>query len=240
VAVHDVVEQTVHQVADALRREVRAGVPALDDLADVKAVVLADGDQRARQDEGGELAGGELAGRPVEPRAVGGEEQVRAVAVDLRPFPVHEGVLDRHRVQPELLLQDRQVTVVRVAQVEPDQGPVVFQVIADPLDREALIDELAVPVEPRACLAPRRGVMADAVGGDRLGVVAMKGGVPQRAAAELAAKRPAADVGFSHEIPLVLVPDQGSHPRRAGRAQTRRVTELSLPRTVSRDCAGRQ
>jgi hypothetical protein len=86
---------------------------------------------------------------------------VRAVTVDLRPLPVDQGVLDRHGVQAELFLQHREVVVVRVAQVEPDRGPRVGEVLADPLDGEALLDEPPVPVEPRPCLAPRRGVMTD-------------------------------------------------------------------------------
>ena len=115
VAVHDEVEQPVQQVADAVMGEVEVGVPALDDLADVQAVVLADGDQRVRQHERGDLAGGELPGGLIQPGAVGGHEQVRVVPVDLGPLPVEQRVLDGHRVQPELLLQHREVGAVRVA-----------------------------------------------------------------------------------------------------------------------------
>ncbi len=66
VAVHDVVEQPVQQVADAVLGQVGARVPAGDDGADVEPVVLADGDQGALGDEHGELAGGQLAGAAVQ------------------------------------------------------------------------------------------------------------------------------------------------------------------------------
>ena len=210
-AVHDVVEQAVQQVADAVHGEIGAGVPVVDDLADVQAVVLADGDQRARQDERGDLTGGEFSGRRVKPGAVRREEQVRAVAVDLRPFPVDQGVLDGHRVQPELFLQHREVVVIGVAQVEPDHGPRVGQVIADLLDGEALGNELPVLVEASPRLAPGRGVLADGVGGDRLGVIAVKGGVPGRPAAKPSANRPAGGIGLGHEGPLGPAAGQGSH-----------------------------
>ena len=82
-------------------------------------------------------------------------------------------------------------------------APGVAEVVADPLDGEALLDEPPVPVEPRPRLAPRRRVMADGVGGDRLGVTAVKGGVPGGRGAQLPAKRPVAGVGFCHEIPSV-------------------------------------
>jgi len=209
VAVHDEVEQPVQQVADAVMGEVEVGVPALDDLADVQAVVLADGDQRVRQHERGDLAGGELPGGLIQPGAVGGHEQVRVVPVDLGPLPVEQRVLDGHRVQPELLLQHREVGAVRVAQVEPDGRRAVGQVVADPLDGKALPDEAPVPVQPGPRLAPGGGVTADGLGGHRSGIAAVERGVPRRVAAELATERTAAgvglraaSVGFSHHGPL--------------------------------------
>jgi len=41
VAIHEVVEQPVQQVADTESGEIRAGVPAFDDRADIQPVVLA-------------------------------------------------------------------------------------------------------------------------------------------------------------------------------------------------------
>ena len=49
-----------------------------------KLLALADGDQRPARDECGDLVGGQLAGGRVEPRRVGGQEQVRGVVVELR------------------------------------------------------------------------------------------------------------------------------------------------------------
>ena len=72
-------------------------------------------------DEGGELAGGQLAGAGVEPGRVGGQEQVAGVAVELGPLVLVHGVLDGQRVQPELLAQHGEVVAVGVAQVQPDR-----------------------------------------------------------------------------------------------------------------------
>jgi hypothetical protein len=59
VAIYDVVEQSVQQVADAESGEIGVRVPAFDNGADIQSVILADGDQRPRGDEGGELAAGQ-------------------------------------------------------------------------------------------------------------------------------------------------------------------------------------
>ena len=56
----------------------------------------------------------------IQARAVGGQEQVAAVAVQLGPLVLVYGVLDGQRMQPELVTQHRQVVAVGVAQVEPD------------------------------------------------------------------------------------------------------------------------
>ena len=61
-AIDDVVQQPVQQVADPEPGQVGVLVPALDGRADVQAVVLADGDQRLAGDEGRELTCGQLAG----------------------------------------------------------------------------------------------------------------------------------------------------------------------------------
>ena len=185
------------QKADAVPGQVGAGIPALDDLADVQAVVLADGDQRLRQDEHRQLAGGELAGRGVEPRGVDGHEQVRVVPVDLRSLPVEQRVLDLVGVQAELVLQHQEVVAVRVAQVEPDRGRAVGQVVADPLDREALVDEPAFPVEPGARLAPGLRDLADrGLRPRRAGRGRGRCAPPRRRAAELAAERAVRGAGL--------------------------------------------
>ena len=173
-AVHDVVEQPVQQVTDAELGQVGAGVPALHHRTDVQTVVLADGDQRLGRDERGEFAGGQLAGGGVELRAVGGQEQVAAVAVELWTLALVARVLDGQRVQAELLAQHSQVVLVGIAQVEPDRDALVVQVVADISDREALEFELPVPVEPGACLALGRADLADGGGRHRLRVVAVE------------------------------------------------------------------
>ena len=114
--------------------EVGVVVPALDQVVDVEAVVLADGDQRLRRDERGDLAGGQLAGRVSSSRdAVGGQEQVRrgsgrASAADGRG----RASSTASGCRPNSSLQHREVAAVRVAQVEPDDCRAVGQVVADP------------------------------------------------------------------------------------------------------------
>jgi hypothetical protein len=89
----------MQQVADPGSGQVRAGVPVVEHRADVQPVVLADGDQRPRRDEGAQLAGGQLARSAVELDPVGEQEQVAAVPVELRALVVVDGVLDGYRVQ---------------------------------------------------------------------------------------------------------------------------------------------
>jgi hypothetical protein len=159
--IDDVVQQPVQQVADAEFGEVGAFVPALDDRVDVQPVVLADGDQRLAGDEGRDLAGAQLAGAGVQPRPVGGQEQVAAVAVKLGPLAVAQRGLDGQRVQAELLAQHGEVVAVGVTQVQPDGDGLISQVFADVGDRESLKLELPVPVQPRARLAPGRADLTD-------------------------------------------------------------------------------
>ena len=57
------------------------------DGADVQPIVLkTDGDQRPPGDERGEFAGGQLTRIGIQPRAVGGQEEVAPVAVHLGPL----------------------------------------------------------------------------------------------------------------------------------------------------------
>ena len=140
----------------SVHSEVGAVVPALDQVVDVEAVVLADGDEGLGGDEGGELAADQLRRRPVEPHGVGGEEQVIGVPVQFGPLMALDGVLDRERVQPELLGQDGQVSVVGVVQVEPDRHPLLPEELTDLGDSEALHLQRSVAVEPRARFPSRR------------------------------------------------------------------------------------
>ncbi len=69
-----------------------------------------------------ELAGAELAGLVVQVHRVGGEEQVPLIPVELGALVLMLGVLDRERVQAELLAEHREIVVVRVQQIEPDDS----------------------------------------------------------------------------------------------------------------------
>ena len=174
-AIHDVVEQPVEQVADAEFREIGVGVPVIHDGADVQPIILTDGDQRPPGNERGEFAGGQLTRIGIQPRAVGGQEEVAPVALHLGPLVLVHGVLHGQRMQPEFVTQNRQVVTVGITQVKPEGDRLVGQVIADLGDRETLTLERSVPVEPRACLAPGRGHGADGGGGHRVGITAVEG-----------------------------------------------------------------
>ena len=74
-----------------------------------------------------------------------------AVAVKLGALMLLLGILHSQRVQPELIAQHGEVTVVRVTQVEPDGDRLIGEVITDLGNREALKLKPAVPVQP-ACV----------------------------------------------------------------------------------------
>jgi serine phosphatase RsbU (regulator of sigma subunit) len=197
VPVHHVVKQPVQQVADAGVGEVRAGVPLVDDGPDVQSVVLADGDEGPLRDERGQLAEAQLSRRVVEAGAVRGQEQMSAVPVELRPFVRDDGVLDGHGVQPEFLLQHREVMAIGVAQVEPDEGGLIGgQVLADVLRRESLRRERAALVQASAGLALRRTAGAQGGGGDRVRVPAVEGHGRRPLGANRTAGRPEGAIGL--------------------------------------------
>jgi hypothetical protein len=99
-AIDDVIQQPVQQIADFESGEVGVLVPALNDCADVQPIAFADGDQRLTGNEGRELTGGQLAGAGVEPGCVGGQEQVAGVAVELGPLAVVQRVFDGSGCRP--------------------------------------------------------------------------------------------------------------------------------------------
>ena len=78
------------------------------------------------------------------------------VTVQFGPLVTLDGVLDRERVQPELLGQDGQLSVVGIVQVEPDRHPLLPEELADLGDGEALHLQRSVAVEPRARFTSRR------------------------------------------------------------------------------------
>jgi len=105
---------------------------------------------------------------PASSRAVGAQEQVAAVTVELGPLAAAQGSLDGQRMQAELLAQHGEVVVVGIEQVQPDGDRDIGQVIADVGDREALELEPPAAVQPRARLAPGRADLADSGRGPHL------------------------------------------------------------------------
>src|SRR5262249_27468125 len=138
-------------------------------------------------DEGGELAGHTLTRAGVELGRVRGQEQMAGVAVKLGPLAVVQRVLDRQRVQPELLAEHTEIVAVRVAQVEPDGDRLIGQVIADVGDREALERQPPVPVQPGTRLAPGGADLAERGRRHRLRITAAEGLTGPRPGTEHAA-----------------------------------------------------
>jgi hypothetical protein len=120
----------------------------------------ADGDERPWGGEGGQLAGGEPAGGRVQADGVRGEEVVVLVAVQLGPLMLLDGVLDRQRMQPELLRDDLQVGMVGLAQVQPHHRAGLLEVVGDLSGREVLGLQHPLAVQPgmahTSSLSPRR------------------------------------------------------------------------------------
>jgi hypothetical protein len=138
-AVHDLVQQAVQQRRHAVLLDVAIGVPALDDAVGPEPVFFPDRDQRTRQDERGNLALPQVRGALLEVDGVRGEERAVAVAVQLRAFVPAGRVLDRVRVQAQLVGDHQERLVVRVAEVRPHHAVLVFQVVGHLLDGETLV-----------------------------------------------------------------------------------------------------
>jgi hypothetical protein len=124
-----------------------------DDPVDVERR-LADRDDRARRDERAQLRDAQVQ-VGLDRHGVDVDEQVGGVAVELGPLVVLDGVLDRQRVQVELLDHDAEVGGVRVVEVQPHDGVRVrVEVLPDPLGGEPLGHEPPRPVQPGAGGAP--------------------------------------------------------------------------------------
>ena len=126
-------------------------------------VVVADGDDAARQDEGRDLRELEpgckdLVGfhgpvaRVVELGRVHADEGVVRVHRRLGAAGVLDDVLDGVRVEAELLGELLEDAVVRFEDVDPDQGVLLLEVLRDLVEGEVLVGDLA--------LAPQHGVDA--------------------------------------------------------------------------------
>ena len=149
-AVDDHVEQPPQQEADAVLCQLCVVVPAGDDRVDRVARRLAHGDQVALGGEDRELVGLQRAGLVVERHVVHRDEDVVVVVVELRPLPLRRGILDRQRVEAELLRDQREVVLLRRLEVEPDDAVAILEVVGDLRGVEVLVDALAVAVQPRA------------------------------------------------------------------------------------------
>ena len=91
----------------------------------------------------------------LELRGVDGEEGVLGVPGRLGPLAGGDGVLDGVRVEPELRGQRAQTGVVRLAEVDPDERVLALQELGHVLEREVLVDDLAV-LPPAGGDAPGR------------------------------------------------------------------------------------
>ena len=82
------------------------------------------------------------------------------VAVQLGPLVPLDGVLDRQGVQPELLRDDRQILLVGLTQVQPDDRGRLLEVVGDLGGREVLGLQHPIAVQPgmahTSSLSPRR------------------------------------------------------------------------------------
>ena len=157
VAVHDVVEQPVQQVADAGVGQVGAVVPVVEHGADVQAVVLADGDQRPRRDERGQLAGGQLAGRR---RPGARRRRAGTGGCGSGPAWAARGTCTASSTasgcSPNSALSTARSSrsgLCRSSQTTADSSA---RPVADVSDREALALQLAAPVQPGPGLAAGR------------------------------------------------------------------------------------
>jgi hypothetical protein len=152
VAVHHGVEQAVGEGADLVAAVDQPGVevPVRDQGVDVE-VVLADRDERPGGDEDADLAGGWRVAALVDGDGVHAGEQVGAVAVNLGPLVRADGILDGEGMEAELLGDDLEVSLGGLVEVQPrDRALVGSEALAELLRREALVEQLAAPVETRA------------------------------------------------------------------------------------------
>ena len=146
------VDRKIDQAVDKRPRSVgeqgRRRVPPLEHLLHRQATGLADRDEGLRQHEGRDLTGVHGAGLLLDPHGVEVEEHVVGVAVELWALMLGGGVLDRQRVQAELLAEHGEVVHVGLVQVQPHHRAGGAHVVADLGHREALAHEL--PVLPQA------------------------------------------------------------------------------------------
>jgi hypothetical protein len=145
-SVHHVVQQSMQEEGHTMGGQVGPGVPAVQDLGDVEPVVLADGDQCTRGQEGGQLAGDQLSGAGVEADGVRGQERVVGVTVQLGPLVRVDGVFDRQGVQLELAGDQRPLIGLGCYEVDPDHRARFPEVFGDLVGVEVGVGEDTVSV----------------------------------------------------------------------------------------------
>jgi hypothetical protein len=150
VPVDDDIEQAPQQEADTVLGEVGVVVPAPDERVDRQVRRLANGDEVPLRREDSELGGDQLPRVMVEADGVQRDEDVVVVMVELGALPLVQCVLDRERVEAELLGDDRELFLGRLADVHPDDRVGLFEVVGDDGRVEVLVGARAVAVEPRA------------------------------------------------------------------------------------------
>ena len=143
-AVDDDVEQPVHQGQDAVLEQRAVLMPAGDDRVHVELAGVADGDQRVADDERRHPGQREVGAVLGQLRGVGGDEGVVCVPRHLRAFVRADRVLDRVRVQRQLVGQRLQTFVVGGLDVHPDQVLLLAQLVRQLVEREILLDDLAL------------------------------------------------------------------------------------------------
>lgn len=156
VAVHDVVQQPVHQEPHPALGELGCGVPPPYDLFDVEVLVFADGDQSPRGNERGHLVLIEHPGAGVQAHSVGGQERVGVVAVELGPLVLMDRVLHRELMQAQLLADGRQVFRSRGTHVQPHCRGRITQIVRNFRRREVLGFQDTVAVQTSARHTRRR------------------------------------------------------------------------------------
>jgi hypothetical protein len=148
VPVDDVVEQAVQQQGDPVCCRSRRTVPAGNQLVEVERGVLTDGDQRLRREDDRELAHRQSRAVRGDGDRVDTEEVMGAVAVEFRPLSLVQRVLESQLMETEFLADRRELGTVRAVQVQPHDRRRIRQMPGDVADREVLLDQGAVAVQP--------------------------------------------------------------------------------------------
>jgi hypothetical protein len=119
-------------------------VPTLQHGSDRELVALTDGNEPAPADEGVDLGLLQAAIVDVHPHAVAGQEQVRRIPVQLGTLMRPQGVFHGQLVQAELTGERVELLLGRGAQVHPDHGVRLVEVLRDVGHGKALSLERAL------------------------------------------------------------------------------------------------